>query len=118
MDVLDESTSRLITASYALSDLETAVQQVIYNAIDADAKSIKLVVDIENASFTVEDDASSRLPVSARTDNQHKPYGSRGAFLYDLVALAATVEIESRVQDHWTSYRKVFKVDFLLQGLV
>ncbi|CAI5718362.1 unnamed protein product [Peronospora effusa] len=129
MDVLDEKTGRVMTASYALPDLETAVQQVIYNAIDAHAKTIKLSVDIENASFSAVDDgcgigpndlytyvgecyASSKRPIPNRKDDQQKqqkPYGSRGAFLYELNSLASSVEIESRVQEHWTSYRKVFK---------
>ncbi|CAH0493973.1 unnamed protein product [Peronospora farinosa] len=129
MDVLDENTRRVMTASYALPNLETAVQQVIYNAIDAHAKTIKLSVDIENASFSAVDDgcgigpndlytyvgecyASSKRPISNRKGDQQKqqkPYGSRGAFLYELNSLASSVEIESRVQEHWTSYRKVFK---------
>ncbi|CAI5744059.1 unnamed protein product [Peronospora destructor] len=129
MNVLDEKTRRIMTASYALPDLETAVQQVIYNALDAHAKKIKLSVDIENASFLAVDDgcgiepnnlyiyvgeryASSKRPISSKNDDQQKqqkPYGSRGAFLYELNSIASTVEIESRVQEHWTSYRKVFK---------
>ncbi|RQM12909.1 hypothetical protein KXD40_000201 [Peronospora effusa] len=143
MDVLDEKTGRVMTASYALPDLETAVQQgahvsseflVIYNAIDAHAKTIKLSVDIENASFSAVDDgcgigpndlytyvgecyASSKRPIPNRKDDQQKqqkPYGSRGAFLYELNSLASSVEIESRVQEHWTSYRKVFKSHTIL----
>uniref|UniRef100_A0AAV1VF58 MutL C-terminal dimerisation domain-containing protein n=1 Tax=Peronospora matthiolae TaxID=2874970 RepID=A0AAV1VF58_9STRA len=129
MKVLDEKTRRIITASYALPDLETAVQQVIYNAIDARAKTIKLVVDIMTASFTAVDDGCGILPDSLYThvgehhasarfsaleredseQSQPKPYGSRGAFLYELTSLATTVEIESRAQAHWSSYRKVFQ---------
>ena len=77
MKVLDEKARRIITASYALPDLESAVQQggvnirmqlavlgvytmigwtVIYNAIDAHAKTIKLVVDVMTTSFTAVDD--------------------------------------------------------------
>ncbi|POM63590.1 Hypothetical protein PHPALM_20985 [Phytophthora palmivora] len=126
-----------MTASYALPDLETAIQQgkwiwmyVIYNAIDAHSKTIKLSVDVLNATFTAVDDgdgiqpddlykyigecfASSRLHISKSDDSENKrqkTYGSRGAFLFELVSLATSVEIESRVYEHWTSYRKVFQV--------
>ncbi|CAH0480244.1 unnamed protein product [Peronospora belbahrii] len=123
MNVLDEKTRRVMTASYAIPDLQTAVQQ------DAHAKTIKLSVDIENASLLVVDDgcgiqpdnlyayvgecyASSKRPIPSGKDNhqkRQKPYGCRGAFLYELNSLATTVEIESRVHEHWTCYCKVFK---------
>ncbi|CAI5733126.1 unnamed protein product [Hyaloperonospora brassicae] len=129
MEVLDEKTRRIMTASYALPDLETAVQQVIYNAIDAHAKTIKLVVDMMTASFTAVDDgcgihpdslyahvgecyASAKFPALERKEGDEirpESYGSRGAFLYALTSLATTVEIESRAQEHWSSYRKVFQ---------
>ncbi|KAL4110638.1 hypothetical protein PRIC1_002329 [Phytophthora ramorum] len=129
LNVLDGNTRAVVAASYALPDLETAVQQVVYNCIDAHAKHIQLWVNVPSASFTTVDDgdgiqpgdlyeyigrcfASSKLPISKSTEGerkQHKAYGSRGAFLYELTSLAETVEIESRVQEHWTSYRKVFK---------
>ncbi|OWY96420.1 hypothetical protein PHMEG_00033312, partial [Phytophthora megakarya] len=129
MNALDEKVRDAITASYALPDLETALQQVMYNAIDAHAKSIKLSVDIASASFTAVDDgdgiqpddlyqyigeyfASSKFWESTNdwSECRHqKSYGSRGAFLYELISLATTVEIESRVPEHWTSYRKVFE---------
>ncbi|KAL3667426.1 hypothetical protein V7S43_007652 [Phytophthora oleae] len=124
LNALDKRTQDVLTASYALPDLETAVQQVFYNAVDAHAKTIKLSLDVMKASFTVVDDgdgihpdnlyayigehyATSRLATDV--SEQQKPYGSRGAFLYELTSLAAAVEIESRVQEHWTSYRKVFQ---------
>ncbi|KAL4138638.1 hypothetical protein PRIC2_002143 [Phytophthora ramorum] len=75
-------------------------------------------LDDDNISFCqplaiLEESAtSSKLPISKSTEGerkQHKAYGSRGAFLYELTSLAETVEIESSVQEHWTSYRKVFK---------
>ncbi|KAF1792635.1 Ribosomal protein S5 domain 2-type fold, subgroup [Phytophthora cactorum] len=55
--------------------------------------------------------ASSRVPPKSSRNEQKPPkkYGSRGAFLQELTTLSAAVEIESRVQEHWTSYRKVFK---------
>ncbi|KAI9999032.1 hypothetical protein PInf_003711 [Phytophthora infestans] len=129
LSFLDEKTRDLMSASYAIPDLETAVKQVIYNSIDAQAKTITLFVDVTNASFTAVDDgqgiqpddlheyigecyATSRAPVSKcsrREEKPHKKYGSRGAFLQELTTLAAHVEIESRVKEHWTSYRKVFK---------
>ncbi|KAK1932517.1 Serine/threonine-protein kinase STY8 [Phytophthora citrophthora] len=100
-------------------------RHVIYNAVDAHAKTIKLSVDVMKASFTVVDDgdgihpdnlykyvgehyATSKLPPGG-SKQQQKPYGSRGAFLYELVSLATAVEVESRVQEHWPSYRKVFR---------
>lgn len=125
LNALDKRTQDVVTASYALPDLETAVQQAIYNAVDAHAKSIKLSVDVKKASFTVVDDgdgihpdnlykyvgehyATSRLP-TAGSEQKQKPYGHRGAFLYELISLATTVEVESRVREHWASYRKVFQ---------
>ncbi|KAG3120480.1 hypothetical protein PI125_g1119 [Phytophthora idaei] len=128
LNILDGKTRDLMTASYAIPDLETAVKQAIYNSIDAHAKTIKLVVDVIYASFTATDDgdgvqpddlyeyigecyASSRVPPKSSRNEQKPPkkYGSRGAFLQELTTLSAAVEIESRVQEHWTSYRKVFK---------
>ncbi|ETN18660.1 hypothetical protein PPTG_04191 [Phytophthora nicotianae INRA-310] len=129
LNTLDGRTRDLMSASYAVPDLETALKQAIYNSIDAHAKAIRLFVNVANASFTVIDDgdgiqpddlhecigecyASSRVPVSkcSRIEKKsNKKYGSRGAFLYELITLAADVEIESRVHEHWTSCRKVFK---------
>ncbi|KAE9049156.1 hypothetical protein PR002_g51 [Phytophthora rubi] len=126
LNVLDRKTREVIAASYALPDLETAIQQVVYNAIDAHAKRIRLSVNVVDASFSAVDDgdgiqpddlykfigecyASSRNSPPASSEKQQRAYGSRGAFLFEMIALAKVVEIESRVQDHWTSWRKVFK---------
>ncbi|KAG6612529.1 TKL protein kinase [Phytophthora cinnamomi] len=126
LNVLDRNTRDVMAASYAIPDLETAVQQVIYNAIDARAKTIRLMVNVADASFSAVDDgdgiqpddlhkfigecfASSRVSQLVPTEKQQKAYGSRGAFLHEMIALAKVVEIESRVQDHWASWRKVFK---------
>ncbi|KAG7378211.1 DNA mismatch repair protein, partial [Phytophthora pseudosyringae] len=56
LSVLDGKTRDLMSASYALPDLETAVKQVMFNSIDAHAKTIKLSVDVAAASFTAVDD--------------------------------------------------------------
>ncbi|CEG44334.1 hypothetical protein F444_17830 [Plasmopara halstedii] len=129
LNVLNDETCDLINASYAIPNLETAVMEVIYNSIDAQAKKITVIVDVETASFTVVDDgdgiqpddlltyigesyASSRVTQLSPTRHVKRPpkyYGCRGAFLRELTALGAEVEVESRVKTHWTSYRKIFK---------
>ncbi|TDH73304.1 hypothetical protein CCR75_007717 [Bremia lactucae] len=56
--------------------------------------------------------ASSRVhPMKnfLKKKGQLKNYGCRGAFLRELVVLSEEFEIESRVKEHWTSYRKVFQ---------
>ncbi|EGZ26116.1 hypothetical protein PHYSODRAFT_481230 [Phytophthora sojae] len=131
LNTLDTKTREVMAAAYAIPDLETAVQQgipryVIYNAIDAHAKRIRLSLNVADASFSAVDDgdgiqpddlykfvggcyASSRGSPSANSEKHQRAYGSRGAFLFELITLAKVVEVESRVQDHWTSWRKVFK---------
>lgn len=57
--------------------------------------------------------ASSRvLPEDCRSGNtvQGAFYGERGESLQSIVSLAASVEIESRTLESWTSHRKVFQV--------
>ncbi|KAG7376276.1 DNA mismatch repair protein [Phytophthora pseudosyringae] len=62
LSVLDGKTRDLMSASYALPNLETAVKQVMFNSIDAHAKTIKLSVDVAAASFTAVDDGDGILP--------------------------------------------------------
>lgn len=44
-------------------------------------------------------------------------YGGHGEMLYSIVSLAASVEIESRLLDSWTSHRKVFEVSLIIVSL-
>ncbi|KAE9360703.1 hypothetical protein PR003_g53 [Phytophthora rubi] len=62
LNVLDRKTREVIAASYALPDLETAIQQVVYNAIDAHAKRIRLSVNVVDASFSAVDDGDGIQP--------------------------------------------------------
>ncbi|POM61464.1 hypothetical protein PHPALM_29511 [Phytophthora palmivora] len=132
-----------MTASYALPDLETAIQQDVLNATftavddgsdedeyyfysvmvfsqmisistseNASVRMILLQLEQRFLTQFIGMTASSRLHISKSDDSENKrqkTYGSRGAFLFELVSLATSVEIESRVYEHWTSYRKVFQ---------
>ncbi|KAF1793727.1 MutL, C-terminal, dimerization [Phytophthora cactorum] len=128
LNILDGKTRDLMTASYAIPDLETAVKQGEVTVVQP-LMMVRMVL-VENClsmsdeyfigdgvqpddlyEYIGECYASSRVPPKSSRNEQKPPkkYGSRGAFLQELTTLSAAVEIESRVQEHWTSYRKVFK---------
>ncbi|TMW66235.1 hypothetical protein Poli38472_004000 [Pythium oligandrum] len=119
VQAVDEATQRVIAASYAVPDLATAVEEAIYNALDAHAKHLQITVDLAQASFSVDDDGEGIHPdslyehifecsASSKT-NDARTHGKRGRYLFALASMAKSVEMESRIHDQWTSHRKVLQ---------
>jgi hypothetical protein len=64
--------------------------------------------------------ASSRIQAGGDIDGESERdtfYGGHGEMLYSIVSLAASVEVESRLPDSWSSHRKVFEVSLLIVSL-
>ncbi|GAB9462899.1 hypothetical protein Gpo141_00000380 [Globisporangium polare] len=123
---LERRSRDVVRAAQVVPTLAVAVQEAIYNAVNARARSIKAWVDVSCGSFSVADDgdgipadglfkyigecvATSQV-LSRNTEERESRdhFGVHGEFLHALGSLA-TVEIESRVEDQWTAHRKVIQ---------
>lgn len=112
---IDQATSDRIAAAYSVPSVEVAVQEAIYNAIDAHAKHITAKIDLSKGSFEISDDGDGIDPdalfehvfeAAVSSHQTNGPYGKHGQFLVCLATIAREVDVESRIHGERTSYRK------------
>lgn len=59
--LLDERLRNFVRASSSIASFHCAVEEVILNSIDAQSRSIDIIIDIDNFSFKVSDDGENTL---------------------------------------------------------
>ena len=59
---LDGRLWRFVRASSTIASYHCAVEEVVLNSIDAQSRSIEIIVDLETFSFEVRDDGKGRHP--------------------------------------------------------
>ncbi|KAF0700106.1 Aste57867_9385 [Aphanomyces stellatus] len=120
---LEERTCDIVWATQRIPDVFTALKEVVYNSIDAEATAIVIALGADSVSFTVNDNGHgirstelcSLLFGSAATskdasmnENGYKYNGWRGDSLFCISQLSKTT-VESRENSSWNTYSKVLE---------
>ncbi|ETW02611.1 hypothetical protein H310_06080 [Aphanomyces invadans] len=118
---LGEGTCHLVWAAQRIPDVLSALKEVVYNSIDANASAIVVAIGTDNVSFSVNDNGHGirgldlcalvcNVTATSKNDtmNAHgyKYRGWRGESLLCISKLSR-ITIESRKDSSWNTYRKI-----------
>ncbi|PZC78614.1 hypothetical protein B5X24_HaOG201991 [Helicoverpa armigera] len=117
---LPNDVQSLLSASAHVNNFKRAIEELIYNSLDAESTSIAIRIHIEESSIQVIDNGCGiakhdfnligQRHVTSKIDNigalqaAPKNYGFRGEFLANIITISQMVKITSRhlgTEDTW-----------------